>query len=367
MVHYGLLVSPMTSTSFSNESSPVASHEQVAKDYLRTNPQLSQLFLELTTTCNLCCQHCGSSAGACSVMELSVENIFDVLNQLQPTTVGELPKIDLTGGEPMMHSSFWSIAEMLSKRDLIWGMTTNATLVDRDTARRLRSLGIFSVSVSIDGLRDDHDWLRGRPWAYERAVNGIRHLVSNGVTTDITTVVHRRNISHLDAIASLVTDLGVRSWRLIPIDPIGRALNHRDLLLNKTMMEQLMTYIVGLRKRRGSPYVTTGCSHFLGEFERKARSGSFFCGAGITVASIRANGDICACLDIPPFPQTIQGNINSARLYDVWSNKFRLFRTKRQSLCTACSKCEDADMCTGDSWHTWDFANNTPLVCKHSW
>ena len=357
----------MTSHPSSNNSSSGSGHIRLARDFLRSRPQLSQLFFELTTACNLHCRHCGSNSGACKHEELDIEAIGITLDQLRPTITDELPKIALTGGEPMMHPSFWTIVEMLSTRNLTWGMTSNATLIDQHAAQRLKAYGVSSISVSVDGLKDMHDWFRNQIGAFEHAVSGIRHLVSAGVPTDITTVVHKRNISSLSAMAPFVASLGPRAWRLVPIDPIGRARDCPDLFLNEAEMHELMSFISANRAAGTQPLLTTGCSHYLGKYEGMARSGSFFCGAGITVASIRANGDICACLDIPPTPQTIQGNIHNERLYDIWDNRFALFRTSKIARCGTCSNCEHVRACDGDSWHTWDFEADAPLICKRMW
>ena len=110
--------------------------------------------------------------------------------------------------------------------------------------------------------------------------------------------------------------------------------------------------------------VSYGCSHYLGvEMERMVRSQYFFCGAGITVASIRANGDICACLDIENRPELIQGNIHTDDFADVWENRFKFFRTDRTVQSEKCSGCPERIICGGDSTHTWDFDGNTPLLC----
>lgn len=58
---------------------------------------------------------------------------------------------------------------------------------------------------------------------------------------------------------------------------------------------------------RCEPY---GYSHFLPEkYETSVRGFHFHCGAGTFVASISAQGDILACLDIEDREMTKHGNI----------------------------------------------------------
>ena len=110
--------------------------------------------------------------------------------------------------------------------------------------------------------------------------------------------------------------------------------------------------------------VTFGCSHYLGAAaERMVRDHYFLCGAGILVASVRSNGDICACLDIENRPELVQGNIRTDDFWGVWTHRFEPFRRDRTRLSRTCSACPERTRCSGDSAHTWDHAQNEPLLC----
>ena len=84
-------------------------------------------------------------------------------------------------------------------------------------------------------------------------------------------------------------------------------------MLDKDDYRYLIEYIRSKRKE-GYP-VTYGCSHYLGlDYEREVRDWYFLCTAGIYTASIMANGDIGACLDIERRPETIMGLYGSGAL-----------------------------------------------------
>ena len=110
--------------------------------------------------------------------------------------------------------------------------------------------------------------------------------------------------------------------------------------------------------------VTFGCSHYLGvDMERMVRDHYFLCSAGILTASVRSNGDICACLDIVNKHELVQGNIQKDDFWDVWKNKFQVFRNDRTVTSTKCLSCSERFVCNGDSAHTWDYEKNQPLLC----
>ena len=336
--------------------------EQVAKhrEELRANPRLRWLFFEITSRCNLRCKHCGSVCTSIG-QSLSVQDVESTLASVQP----DHPMIYLTGGEPLLHPDFFEIAKRIRSMGFSWGMTTNATLIDEETAFQLRQTEMSTVSVSLDGLEYSHDLLRGQTGAWRLAVRGLQSLQKAGFKPQVTTVLHRGNINELEPLCALLCDMGIDSWRPINIEPIGRACEAGNLLLSTEQFAYLLRFI---REKRFDPHykmeVTFGCSHYLGtENERMVRDHYFLCGAGILVAGVRSNGDICACLDIENRKELVQGNIRTDNIMEVWHNRFHAFRRDRTDDCAKCVNCSERFICGGDSTHTWDFAKNEPLLC----
>ena len=149
------------------------------------------------------------------------------------------------------------------------------------------------------------------------------------------------------------------------MDPIGRAQENTELLLDRNELFRLLEMI---REMRYDPVnemeVTYGCSHFLTyQYEREVRDFYFQCIAGIQVGSVMANGDIGACLDIERRPDLIQGNIYKDDFMTVWENRFEAFRRNRAEESRVCSGCEYREVCMGDSTHTWNFDLNEPSYC----
>jgi MoaA/NifB/PqqE/SkfB family radical SAM enzyme len=60
-------------------------------------------------------------------------------------------------------------------------MTSNATLITKEVAHKLAEAGMKTISVSIDGLPETHDALRGFKRGYELAMRGIQNLIDEGV------------------------------------------------------------------------------------------------------------------------------------------------------------------------------------------
>ena len=338
------------------------------RDSLYDHPRLTYLFFELTDACNLSCLHCGSSACPQNNTFLPVDATKSVIDQVAARYSSHSIMICLSGGEPLIHPDFFEIASYAKKRGFSCGFTTNGTLIDPSVAKKLVACGIDSVTFSLDGLQDTHDWFRNKKDSFTKCVQGIQNLRNNSfgkIATQITTVIHKKNIHQLEHIYDLVCKLGVDSWRVINLEPIGRALQHRELLLDPNQLYQLFLFIQ--EKRYASNVqidVTYGCSHYLPEeFERAVRDNYFICGSGIFVASILCNGDIYSCMDIERRPEMVQGNIMTDHFVDIWENRFQRFRQDRTNNCEMCRQCTDRKYCRGDSAHTWDYDNNQPLFC----
>ena len=342
--------------------------KQIAKlrAYLREKPELHYLFFELTDKCNLRCQHCGSGCEAHNARFLDAHAVISVIRSV----AAREPRahICLTGGEPLLHPEFDRIAHALCETRLYWSVVTNATLIDETIARKLSDCGVYSVSVSLDGGEAEHDLLRGSAGAFLLALRGVRMLRRYHIPVQITTVVTKRTLDRLDEIREIVRKADACSWKVVNIEPIGRALDHPELLLDRGDFLRLMDDIRSLREREtacGSELeVTYGCSHLLPLlYEETVRESPFLCAAGLQIASVQCSGDLAGCLDIERRPELVQGNIHQDDFWDVWDNRFAIFRADRTADSDTCSSCRLRDACGGDSLHTWDFEQRRPRMC----
>lgn len=334
------------------------------RETLKKEPILKNLFLELTTRCNERCLHCGSYCGEIQNNELTLDQYKTFLDQIKEDFGTEDKMLCITGGEPLLRQDFFDIMGYAHQLGFHWGMTSNGTLITPEVAQKLADVGMGTISISIDGLEETHDAFRQTPNGYKKAMQGIQNLIDVGKFKHIqvTTVVTHKNITELDDLFDIFDKMDIDSWRVINIEPMGRANRHSDLLLTVSDYKYLMNFI--RNKRINGEPVEYGCSHYLGgEYEHEIRDWYFLCAAGLYVASITTNGDIIACLDIERRPELIQGNILKDRFKDVWFNKFKEFRVDLSDRCDTCRNCSEKDRCHGDSFHSWNFKKNKPNLC----
>lgn len=341
------------------------------KELQHRHNKLKYVFLELTSRCNMNCKHCGSDCnGDIGKEELTTQQWCEFINKLAQAYNDFRVKIHITGGEPLLRKDFAEIAFALHESGFEWGITTNGLLLNDDLRIEvLHSMGMKTISLSIDGVAETHDALRGIPGAFELTMLTLKKLISFGKykSVQVTTAVNKKNITELPDLYDMFRGIGLRDWRIASVDPIGRAENATDLLLDVGDYEKLFAFITRIR-RENSLNIQYGCSHYVpNSFKFDLRDMPYRCGAGEFIASVLSNGDIYSCVDIERRPELVQGNILRDDFVKVWLYGFKEFqREGRVKSSSKCSQCHHSEMCNGDSAHTWDYSKHEPRVCLYN-
>lgn len=333
------------------------------------NHKLIDLFWETTLMCNAKCKHCGSSAENKKYSdELTTKEIKEAFKQISEEMDASKILINVTGGEPLVRKDLCEVMKYATEElGFRWGMTTNGILLNENIIQKLKEANMEIISISIDGLEKTHDEFRGVEGSYKKIIENIQKLKEANFVKHIqvTTVFHKENINELEKLYEIMLELGLDSWRIATIDPIGRAKENNQLLLNGDEIRRLLDFIKKNKKNKKLE-ITFSCPGFLGlEYEGEVRDNYFFCGAGINIASILYNGDLFVCPNVPRKKELIQGNIKKENFKNIWDNKYKQFRNKNRTKCDICEKCEHWEFCLGGALHTWDFEDNVQNKCPY--
>ena len=228
---------------------------------------LIDLFWECTLSCNAKCKHCGSSAENKKYDgELSTEEIKNAFKQIANDMNANMILINVTGGEPLVRQDLCEVMEYATRNlGFHWGMTTNGILLNDENIEKLKKANMETISISIDGLEKTHDEFRGVPGSYQKIISNIKKLKEAGFVKHIqvTTVVNKTNIKELEELYNIMLGLNLDSWRLASMDPIGRAKENDNLLLNGEELKELLDFIIEKNKEKKLK-ITYGCPGFLG-------------------------------------------------------------------------------------------------------
>ena len=325
---------------------------QLNKNLRREHP-LRQIFWESTVRCNIHCRHCGSDCRQVSTTpDMPREDFFRVLDNIaQKQNPGEV-FIILGGGEPLVREDVVECAKGISQRGFPWGMVTNGLSLTPELFAQLREAGLCSITVSLDGLEEQHTWLRRHPDCFRMASQAIDMIVADGALVyDVMTCVHQHNYDTLPQLRDYLINKGVADWRLTTIFPIGRGAQDKELQLTGEQMRGLFNFIRQTRKE-GNIHTSYGCEGFLGSYEGDVRDWMFRCSAGVTVASVLVDGSISACTSIRYNYR--QGNIYEDDFMNVWEHRFQLYRNHEWMKRDDCKSCRFWRYCEGNGMHLRD-------------
>ena len=281
---------------------------------------------------------------------MPAEDFLRVIDQsITPHVDPHKVLIIISGGEPLMRKDLAEVGKALKQRGYPWGMVTNGLALTEKRFKELMASGLCSMAISFDGMQDNHNWLRQHPLAFDGATRAIKLAAATPLLVwDVVTCVNQRTILQLDEMREYLWSIGVRNWRLITIDPMGRAADNPELLLTPEQYRQVLDYI--REKRKEGLHISYSCEGFMPDYEMEIRDHIFHCAAGVSVASILIDGSISACTSIRG--KYYQGNIYTDDFWQVWENGFADYRNRQwMKQKEPCKDCQLFRYCEGGGMH----------------
>jgi radical SAM protein with 4Fe4S-binding SPASM domain len=311
---------------------------------------------ELTLACDQPCTHCGSRAGEARSTELSTDAALKVVGQLAAAGARE---VVLIGGEAYLHPGFLDIISALAGAGIRPTLTTGGRAVTPTLAASMRTAGLHTASVSIDGLAPTHDLMRANRGSFVSATAALRHLRAAGVLTAANTNLNRLNAADLEGLYDHLASLGISSWQVQITAPLGRAADRPDLLLQPFDLLDLLPRVTALKIKARAAGILLMPGNNLGYFgpeEATLRSLApdgrdhwQGCQAGRFVMGIESDGAVKGC----PSLQTahyVGGNLQESTLADIWAQAPELAFARSRTVADLwgfCRSCTFAANCLG--------------------
>ena len=323
---------------------------------------------ELTLKCDLACRHCGSRAGLPREQELSLEESFELLQQLQELGAREITFI---GGEAYLYPHWLEVIARTSELGIRPTMTTGGRNVTIQMCRDMKQAGMSGISVSIDGLEKTHDHLRAVPKSFQKAIQTLQNCKDVGIPIFANTQINRLNIEELPELGDLFADIGIKEWQVQITGPMGRAADHPEWLLQPYDMLSLFPNLAHIAEKHHKTFHINLANNlgYFGPYEYILRASHWKgCVAGKFVLGIESNGDIKGCPSLPSNPY-VKGNIRHETLSNIWEQKLGFARDRgTRELWGFCKGCYYAEICQGGcSWtsHTLLGKRGNMPYCYH--
>ncbi|MGQ0773925.1 MAG: radical SAM protein [Pseudonocardiales bacterium] len=313
-------------------------------------PPLSALSLNVLQACNMSCGYCYADEGRFggSARAMGSETARAAVDRLiAESAPGADVVVGFMGGEPLLArdlvhevTDYATKAAAAAGQRVRFAITTNLTTVTPQDAR-LFAEHPFTVSVSVDGDRDQHDavrQMRGDASAYDQMIKGLDVLRRHG------------RPRHLSARVTVTP----RTGRLLPVlehgiglgfDEVGFAAvlvsPDSELAFPEEAFSTLLAQVVECGEVALAE-LTEGRRFPFGNFEtamHQIHRGShrpYPCGAGAGYLSAGADGDLFACHRLIDDPGFAMGSVQDGPDNEARARHLARSHVDRMQPCRTC-------------------------------
>ena len=271
-----------------------------------------RLFLQwhVTERCNLACRHCYQEEDYIR-NELNRNQMLDVYKQyIELVRLWEFKEasVSFTGGEPLIRIDLLSFIEEIKgytenlNLKFNFRILSNGILLTGSQAEKLKDLGIQNFQVSLEGMQEKNDEIRGAG-VFDKTVKAINMLTENGIKTTVSSTLTKKNIEDVESLVDLCDGLGVDTLGVRRLVPCGRGNQLKDHFLEPHELRKHYIHLEhirgALRKNESSLKIVSGCEQGIIAGESASLLENFCCVVEGRSIAILPNGDVLACRRLP--------------------------------------------------------------------
>jgi heme b synthase len=320
-------------------------------------PELRMVAWELTRSCNLACVHCRASAERGPYPgELSADECRSVMDGMAAISK---PVIIMTGGEPLLRSDIFDLAQYGTDKGFRMVMATNGTLVTEEIVRKMKATGIQRVSISLDGpTAEMHDAFRKVKGSFEGSLRGIELLKKGGVEFQINTTITQINLHLVPDILRLAVNAGAVAHHIFLLVPTGRGKELQDQEISALDYEKTLHWFYDQRDQVPLQLKATCAPHYYRILRQRAKKEgkkitpqeygldamTRGCLGGISFCFISHVGQVQPC----GYLELNCGNVRETPFQEIWAHS-EIFRNLRRvdHYQGKCGRCEFRKVCGG--------------------
>ena len=118
----------------------------------------------ITDECDQRCKHCYifSGEGCKELKSMTWNQMTEVVTSCEDfcKVYGRVPYFYITGGDPILHPDFWKLMVLLKSKKIPFTLMGNPFHLNDEICRMLKACGCDKYQMSLDGMRETHDWFR---------------------------------------------------------------------------------------------------------------------------------------------------------------------------------------------------------------
>lgn len=300
--------------------------------------------IELTEKCNQKCFHCYNYwrySEEIGKNELSIQDFLIVVKKL--VTAG-INSVTLTGGEPFLRPDLlFSILEYCNKNNIKASINSNATLIKKSDANKIRDLGVTHVLVSLLGSEKTHNSIANSN-TFKKVCDGIAVLVDNKVKVSVNMAVSKLNLFELRDVGRITKNLGAITFCATPVVPSHHS-NKKFLLSGEECKQMLRTLLRIKDEFQINIDTLEPIARCLFSEDEEKEFVNFFgnriCSAAVTACAISSKGTVRPCIHA----DVEFGNLIYENFFDIWEKM--KFWASPDILPSGCRSCKAVVICEG--------------------
>ena len=271
-----------------------------------------------TYRCNAHCQ-------MCNIWQNPSRKSEEFLPEILERLPGGMPRINITGGEPMLRDDIMDIVRILDRKTAQLEISTNGYFTER-IARVCERFPHTAIRVSVEGLPKLNDELRGIKDGFDHALRTLLRLKRMAIRNiGFGIVISDRNCTDLLDVYTLCASMGVE---------FGNATMHNSFYFHKhdnriedldKVTQEMRRFVCALLASQRSDwrlrvkdwaraYVNLGLLRYmLGETRPLP------CGAGTDMFFVSPFGEILACNGSEgPW---VMGDLRTQTFEEIWHSQ----------------------------------------------
>jgi MoaA/NifB/PqqE/SkfB family radical SAM enzyme len=143
--------------------------------------------------------------------------------------MGVKPKFVFSGGDPLLHPEFIRFCEYLKKHKMKFSILGNPYHLTNDLIIKLKKLGLTEYQMSIDGLKETHDYFR-KKGSFDITIKKFRLLKKHNIITKCMFTLSKKNMKELVPVMKFISGK-VDYFSFARMVPIGNGINLKSELI----------------------------------------------------------------------------------------------------------------------------------------
>jgi radical SAM protein with 4Fe4S-binding SPASM domain len=247
-------------------------------------------------------------------------------------------------------------------------LSTNWTLITSEIADNLRQVGFAEVGISLDGIGEGNDRIRGKEGAFDQALRGIRNCVARGIRVSLRLTITGYNHEEIPSIFQLVENEGVNRVCFYHLAYSGRGKSLREVdvthMQTRKAVDTICECTMDLHKRGLPKEILTVGNHADGVYLYLKACREDPARAQIILNLLNTNGGNNSGIRIGAIDETGNvhpdqfwqhyslGNVKSRKFSDIWSDTseplMKKLRDRKALLKGRCGSCKYLSLCNGN-------------------